>query len=135
MGPRSLFFLIFLVLISSYNEVHASQLEAQVLSDLSLENIDQVKRLLKQDKKEQPPFSLQFGFNQINGMITGADLLSRLSLSLSYAFKWSWSLYFKQSMDKHYYLNPNSDKLNCFRVNGWGNKKKMRCVYVERMIS
>ena len=60
------------------------------------------------DKTEKPFFStIRLGHN--NGFINSADRINQLSLTGSYRFLKSWSFSFSQSLNQHYFLNPNSE--------------------------
>lgn len=63
----------------------------------------------EQTKKETKKFNSTVGFQQINGFIISADHISQLFLSGLYRFAEKWSVSFSQTVNRHYFLNPNSN--------------------------
>ena len=58
--------------------------------------------------KTKKPFSSSINLSYINGFINSANRINQLSLIGSYNFLNSWSVSVSQSMNHHYFLNPNS---------------------------
>ena len=58
--------------------------------------------------KTEKSFSSNFNLSHINGFINSADRINQLSLTGSYNFLKSWSVSVSQSMNHHYFRNPNS---------------------------
>ncbi|MCY4513506.1 MAG: hypothetical protein OXB86_07445, partial [Bdellovibrionales bacterium] len=57
--------------------------------------------------KIKKPFSSNINLSYINGFINNADRINQLSLTSSYNFLKTWSVSVSQSMNHHYFLNPN----------------------------
>ena len=59
-------------------------------------------------EKKSKPFNFSLGFQQISGFIESADRVTQGFLTGTYRFKESWSLSASQTLNRHYFLNPNS---------------------------
>jgi len=63
------------------------------------------------DKIKNKRLALTAGFHQINGFIISADHISQLFFTGVYRFKNDWSVALAQFLNRHYFLNPNSNDL------------------------
>ena len=60
-------------------------------------------------RKEEKRFRFDTGFQQINGFIVSSDHISQLFFAGTYQFEKSWSVSLTQKLNRHYFLNPNSE--------------------------
>ena len=61
------------------------------------------------NKKVKQRFTSTTGFQQINGFIVSTDHISQLFFTGAYRFKENWSVSITQTLNRHYFLNPNSN--------------------------
>ncbi len=62
-----------------------------------------------QIKKKKQQFGLSIGFQQVNGFIVSADHISEFFLKGLYNLNEEWSFSVLQSLNRNYFLNPNSE--------------------------
>ena len=62
-------------------------------------------------KKEKKRLAFTAGFRQINGFIINADHISQLFFTGTYQFENDWSVALAQFLNRHYFLNPNSNDM------------------------
>ena len=106
---KSTFFIFFLIPIlagfiplSSFAETNTSLDKASV--ELVYEKDPTTK--IKNEKKR---FTSTAGLQQINGFIVSTDHISQLFFTGAYQFKKNWSVSLTQTLNRHYFLNPNSN--------------------------
>ena len=76
--------------------------------DKALSELLYEKDLTQTSKETDKPFLSTVNLGYINGFINSADRINQLSLTGSYQFLETWSLSFSQTINQHYFLNPNS---------------------------
>lgn len=81
----------------------------EALDKASLELTHERNPNTEEAKAEKKRFSATAGFQQVNGFIVSADHVSQFLLNGSYRFKEKWSASITQALNRHYFLNPNSN--------------------------
>ena len=103
-------FTLFFTLIFYGLTPHLSSAETnEALDKASLELTHERSLNNKEIKEEKKRFSSTAGFQQVSGFIVSSDHISQFFFNGAYQFKEKWSTSITQALNRHYFLNPNSN--------------------------
>jgi len=103
------FILYFFIIALNFSSFFAYSEQKSPIEEASSELIYKNLSKNNQKAKEKKKINIITSLQQISGFIVSADHISQFYMKGTYYFKDTWSTSIKQSVNRHYFLNPNSN--------------------------